>query len=70
MEEEEGINLLIAQLVVHPTVDRGVPRSIRGEENNFGVFISHPSKIKEMNNYINKKEKKQNEVIVSDSFKN
>ena len=49
---------------------RTAPRSIRGGENHFGVFISHPSKIKEMNNYINKKEKKQNEVIVSDSFKN
>tara|TARA_B100001250_G_scaffold403478_1_gene418090 strand:+ start:457 stop:603 length:147 start_codon:yes stop_codon:yes gene_type:complete len=42
---------------VHPTVVRGVPRSIRGGENHFGVFISHPSKIKEMDNYINKKEK-------------
>ena len=31
--------------------------SIHAGENHFGVFISHPSKIKEMDNYINKKEK-------------
>ena len=58
MEEDEGINLLVAQLVVHPTVVRGVACSIHAGENNFGVFISHPIKIKEMNNYINKKRKK------------
>ena len=36
---------------------RTVAGSIPAGENHFGVFISHPSKIKEMDNYINKKEK-------------
>ena len=55
---------------MHSTVVRGVVSSNLTEETYIGVIISHPIKIKEMDNLANKLEK-QNKMrfLVSDLFK-